>query len=309
MPHLKSDSQRNGPSLSIARSWHRCNNFELWGNPCPYRMAGIDPEDEDDDEAAPPSKERKKPPPPLIPIPGRAKKDEGQKGDGKEAEVDLDAPILDLGSLPELGQLPFPFPVFPPPREIPGREPRREPIPQGQPALPDPGSPRLPGLDVAHLPNGLPSITGQVGRSKYEPTITEQMEIMKWFSQLFTQAFESRPLISIPQQQPPQPPMHPLPPGQLDDMLLRQYVQDSRLAEIILGKQLRSAFVPLGKIAEGMGSRSLKKPTYKQIVTAGAGTAAAVTGYKAISSFRGGGGGYQFPSMPGDPGEGLYRAP
>lgn len=307
MPHLKSESPRSAHLLSIARSWHDCRNYEIWNNPCPFKMNGTDPEDDepDDEPIAPPS--RKKDPPPLIPIPARAKKKEDEKKDPRQkGQIDLETPILDLGNLPELGQLPFPFPLFPPPREIPRPAPAREPSPGGQPALPDPASPRLPGLDIQHLPNGIPIIGG--GPNKL-PTIEQQVEIIKWLSTSFNQAFESRPVISLPQQQQPRPPMHPLQPGALDDMLLRQWVQDSRLAEINLAKQLKSAFKPLGKIVEDTDTNSSIKPTIKQIITAGAGTAAALTGFKAISAYRGGGGGYQFPSMPGDPGEGLYRAP
>lgn len=264
---------------SLGNAWHRCERFEIAGNPCPFRTAQIEEENL-------PDPKRKQPL--LLGPPARQRKLQNIT-----SEVELSTPTLDIR---ELIKLPNPGqPAIPPP----GKQPKPTKIPQ-----------RVPGLE--RLPDGMPIIDpsnftnqnidpGQIGG------------LIQWLNNNFIKGLTTRPSFSRPPLRNPSAKNLGLRGTQRDSFLLQEFAEMAASQERTIARQLSSSFKPVGDIerevnqnssarqeSKGEGRRGI---TRRQIAGAGAAAVAGLAGAAAVNQFRGGGGGgMSFPSrFPRDP--------
>ncbi len=297
MAKLRSDSA--APRLerfsSLATVWHRCENYERLGIKCPFRIV----------------EERRRPegslPPWLVPLP--AKRKQPLQGRTSEAEA-VRTPGLELTKT-----IPFPYPLFPPPREGPKpTEPGPAPVPPGQFPVPDPAQPpfvfkegqkgKSTGKPTPALPDGMPIIDFR-GLENLQPR-----DVMQWLATIFDDLFKSRPSIVVPQLTALSQAKLLTPNLDLESFYLQSFVEKAQLAEQEFAKDAASLAKPENTFEKAEAIKSSSPRVSKEdILKATAATAATMTGAAAFRKWRGGGVGFQFPSMPGDPDQGLFKAP
>ncbi len=306
---------------SIARSWHVCERYEILGVPCPFRKAQLETNDTQPREKIPLPRGVREPVrprkpslrfPKVVGIPVRRAgggQPPNSTGAGKHP-----IPLDDVVSVP-VPRLP-PVLVPPPPTRSPGgptRRPTRPPIP----VLPD----GIPGAIASSRPR-----TGQERTNITGATIptTPQGNLggepFPFQPRVYNTAFNSKKPFSLPQQVPPETARSRTELPQHRIALMEQWVRLAALAEEIYAPHFASVNRPLTTTSTtpatsgGAGTEfdSPRKGVTVQDVGKAAAAATAIAGGAAALSSKlrgGGGGGFQFPSMPGNPDEGLFRAP
>lgn len=301
---------------SLARSWHKCERFEIQGMSCPLRMAGMEEDDVDTDSKEPPPTSPTpdlQPPdlpvvthPPIARRPTKRLPPSDDHGGGKREPL---PPTLDprlFPPLPPPGQLPFP-PPFPP--FIPGDPPRVPYIPPpGQRPFPDPDQQPLPIPAELYLPDGTPASLNYLRDAnetgEFDPDnndeqrpLTAPERIRQWNRQ-YNQVFTTKPNIFFPGL-PPAPTKNPnssLSPQSIT--LLEQYVQAADLSESLYARRFGQVYAPSRNNDPGLvtDTPSQTSPANSSIsnLAIGAGTAAAI-GTGAYLIFRGSSGGFGGP--------------
>ncbi len=304
---------------SIATTWHDCRRYERLNVPCPFRKAEMEEFDRDPRREGIPVPRGVREParprrptrelPKLVAIPSKSGR--GRTGGGTKSLIDTSR---DLVSLPRLPGVLVPIP----PKRVGGR-PKRSPARTPLPLLPD----GIPGVEQPSLFNPRPrGATGTTsGGIPGGRNLNFGDEPFPFNVRAYNQAFNTKPAFSMPRLPSRETVKSPLALGQSDIALMELWVQAAALAETTYAPLYAQALQPStntgGAQDTSTSSASTAPQTDKGGVTgrdvgkaataAGAIAAGAAGAFKAMKG--GGGGGFQFPSMPGDPSEGLFRAP
>ncbi len=324
---LASISASEAKSLtSMANRWHECERYERLNVPCPFRKAQMEEDDEPQRGKRIPVPRGVREParprkpslqlPKLVGIPGRPNK---PSGGGGPAARKRRIPASDLILLP----VPWVPPVLVPhPTPGGGGRPARDPTRQPIPTLPDgiPGIIPSPGIEGGRQRAKTPARPVPFGGvpNRINPNLGG--EPFPFQARAYNTLFNSKKPFTLPQQVPQRTGKlsTELTPSRI--ALMELWVTAAGLAEEIFAPHFAQAFpqsTSTGARPATNGRGSLEfDPPKKGVTARDVGKAAAAAGtiatgaagiFKAIKG--GGGGGFQFPSMPGDPSEGLFKAP
>lgn len=317
---------------SMGKNWHVCERYERLNVPCPFRLAQMEEDDPDEEPRTPiprgdrqPSRPRKPTLrlPHMVAIPAKGSSSRGGGGTG---------PRRIHAKVPEQHQVPVRVPRFPPvfvptpataTTDGPKQQPIRTPIqtmPDGVPGI-DPAGAIDPARGLSPTTQGVQPTPGAIPGLSGTPNLGGEPFLFQ--PRAYNQLFNTKPAFSLPPLTAPEPlkSARGLTPRRI--ALMELWVTAAGLAEEIYAPHYAKAMElsnttgrpPVTNTsAAGTEFDQPRRGVTVQEVGRAAGAAGAIgTGAAALWRMMrptgGGGGGFQFPSMPGDPGEGLFKAP